>query len=132
MGGQTAPRHPSAEFVAFLTDLVTNQPKGKESHVCADTLSAHKTARVEAFLAQYPRVQLPFTPTYASWLNQVERWFAKIERDVLARGVLTSVPELNRKLLRDIRHYNTQPTPVKWKYFDASRRITPESIGTVH
>ena len=130
--GKTALRHTSAEFVAFLTDIVTNQPKGKEIHVIADNLSAHKTARVEAFLAQYPRVQLHFTPTYSSWLNQVELWFAKIERDVIARGVFTSVPDLKRKLMRYIRHYNTQPKPVKWKYFDASRRITPESIVTVH
>ena len=130
--GKTAPRHTSAEFVAFLTDLVTNQPTGKEIHVIADNLSAHKTARVEAFLAQYPRVHLHFTPTYSSWLNQVELWFAKIERDVIARGVFSSVPDLKRKLMRYIRQYNTQPKPVKWKYFDASRRITPESIVTVH
>lgn len=70
--GKTAPRHTSSEFVAFLTDLVTNQPNGKEIHVIADTLSAHKTGRVDAFLAQYPRVQLHVTPTYSSWLNQVE------------------------------------------------------------
>ncbi len=130
--GKTAPRHTSAEFVAFLTDIVTNQPTGKEIHVIADYLSAHKTSRVEAFLAQYPRVQLHFTPTYSSWLNQVELWFAKIERDVIARGVFPSLPDLKRKLMRSIRHYNTQPKPVKWKYFDASRRITPESIVTVH
>jgi transposase len=128
----TAPRHTSAEFVAFLTDIVPHQPTGKEIHVIADNLSAHKTARVEAFLAQYPRVQLHFTPTYSSWLNQVELWFAKIERDVIARGVFTSVPDLKRKLMRYIRHYNTQPKPVKWKYFDVSSRITPESIVTVH
>jgi transposase len=130
--GKTATRHTSAEFVAFLTDIVAHQPKGKEIHVIADNLSAHKTSRVEAFLAQYPRVQLHFTPTYSSWLNQVELWFAKIERDVIARGVFPSVPDLKRKLMRSIRHYNTQPKPVKWKYFDASRRITPESIVTVH
>ena len=130
--GKTAPRHTSSEFVAFLTDIVTHQTKGKEIHVIADNLSAHKTGRVDAFLAQYPRVHLHFTPTYSSWLNQVELWFAKIERDVIARGVFTSVPDLKRKLMRYIRHYNTQPKPVKWKYFDASRRITPESIVTVH
>jgi transposase len=109
--GQDAPRHTSAEFVAFLTDIVTHQPNGKEIHVIADNLSAHKTARVEAFLAQYPRVHLHFTPTYSSWLNQVELWFAKIERDVIARGIFTSVPDLKRKLMRYIRHYNTQPKP---------------------
>ena len=111
---------------------MVNQPHGKEIHVIADNLSAHKTPSVETFLAQYPRVHLHFTPTYSSWLNQVELWFAKIERDVIARGVFTSVPDLKRTLMRYIRHSNTPPNPVKWKYFDASRRITPESIVTVH
>jgi transposase len=98
--GKTAERHTSAEFVAFLTDLVVNQPRGKEMHVIADNLSAHKTKRVDEFLAAHPNVHLHFTPTYSSWLNQVELWFAKIERDVIARGVFTSVPDLKRKLMR--------------------------------
>jgi transposase len=130
--GKTAPRHTSAEFVAFLTDIVINQPRGKEIHVIADNLSAHKTQRVEQFLADHPNVHLHFTPTYSSWLNQVELWFAKIERDVIARGVFTSVPDLKRKLMRYIRHYNKVPKPVKWKYFDPSRRITPSSAVTGH
>jgi transposase len=104
---------------------VPHRPTGKEIHVIADNLAAHKTARVKAFLAQHPKVQPHFTPTYSSWLNQVELWFAKIERDVIARGIFTSVPDLKRTLLRYIRHYNTQPKPVKWKYFDASRRLLP-------
>ena len=130
--GKTATRHTSAEFVAFLTDLVVNQPKNKEIHVIADNLSAHKTKQVAAFLAAQPKLHLHFTPTYSSWLNQVELWFAKIERDVIARGVFTSVPDLKRKLMRYIRQYNQQPKSVKWKYFDPTRRITPESIVTVH
>lgn len=130
--GKTALRHTSAEFVAFLTDIVVNQPKGKEIHVIADNLSAHKTKRVETFLAEHPNVHLHFTPTYSSWLNQVELWFAKIERDVIARGVFNSVPDLKRKLMRYIRNYNQQPKPVKWKYFDPSRRISSESVVTVH
>jgi len=116
--GKTAERHTSAEFVAFLTDIVVNQPRGKEIHVIADNLSAHKTQRVEEFLAAHANVHLHFTPTYSSWLNQVELWFAKIERDVIARGVFTSVPDLKRKLMRYIRQYNKQAKPVKWKYFD--------------
>ena len=130
--GKTAARHTSAEFVAFLTDLVVQQPAGKEIHVIADNLSAHKTRRVEEFLTEHRNVHLHFTPTYSSWLNQVELWFGKIERDVIARGVFTSVADLKRKLMRYIRHYNQQAKPVKWKYFDPSRRITPESIVTVH
>ncbi len=79
--GKTAQRHTSAEIVAFLTDIVANQTKGKEIHVIADNLSAHKTRRVDEFLANHTNVHLHFTPTYSSWLNQVELWFGKIERD---------------------------------------------------
>src|SRR5215831_12147810 len=102
--GKTAARHTSAEFVAFLADIVVNQPAAKEIHVIADNLSAHKTRQVTEFLDWHPNVHLHFTPTYSSWLNQVELWFAKIERDVIARGVFTSVPDLRRKLMRYIRH----------------------------
>jgi transposase len=130
--GKTADRHTSAEFVAFLTDIVVNQPPGKEIHVIADNLSAHKTKRVQEFLDEHPNVHLHFTPTYSSWLNQVELWFGKIERDVIARGVFTSVPDLKRKLMRYIRQYNKAPKTVKWKYFDPTRRITPKSAVTGH
>ena len=133
--GRTAERHTSAEFVAFLTDLVTHQPPRQEIHVILDNLSAHKTKLVQAFLAAHPRVHVHFTPTYSSWLNQVELWFAKIERNVIARGIFTSVKDLARKLMRYIRTYNQDnqaPKPVKWKYSDINRRITPTSGVTVH
>lgn len=130
--GKTATRHTSAEFVAFLTDIAAHQPRTKEIHVIADNLSAHKTKQVETFLSAHPNVHMHFTPTYSSWLNQVELWFGKIERDVIARGVFTSVPDLKRKLMCYIRQYNKQPKPVKWKYFDTTRRITPNSIVTGH
>jgi len=130
--GKTADRHTSEQFIAFLTDLVANQPKGVEIHVIADNLSAHKTKRVTEFLQTYSNVRLHFTPTYSSWLNQVELWFAKIERDVIARGVFTSVKDLEKKLMRDIRHYNKAPKTVKWKYCDPSRRISTQSIVTGH
>lgn len=130
--GKTAARHTSAEFVAFLTDIVATQPRGKEIHVIADNLSAHKAGAVSAFLEQHKNVHMHFTPTYSSWLNQVELWFAKIERDVIARGVFTSLHDLKRKLMRYIRQYNKQPKPVKWKYFDVTRRITSDSSVTVH
>lgn len=130
--GKTAERHTSAQFVAFLMDLVVSQPRGREIHVIADNLSAHKTKRVREFLQAHPNVHLHFTPTYSSWLNQVELWFAKIERDVIARGIFTSVTDLARKLTRYIRHYNRAPKTVKWKYYDPSIRISTESIVTVH
>ena len=130
--GKTTARHTSAEFVAFLTDIVVNQPRGKEIHVIADNLSAHKTGQVEEFLQVHRNVHLHFTPTYSSWLNQVELWFAKIERDVIARGVFTSVPDLKRKLMRYIRQYNKSPRTVKWKYADPSRHISTQSVVTGH
>jgi transposase len=117
--------------VAFLADLVANQPRGKELHLIADNLSAHETKRVEQFLAAHPKVHLHYTPTYSSWLNQVENWFAKIERDVIARGVFTSVKDLARKLMRYIRHYNRAPKPIKWTYRDPSHRISLDTNITV-
>jgi transposase len=125
--GKATDRHTSQEFVAFLTDLVAHQPGGHQIHVIVDNLSAHKTRRVEAFLADHPAVRLHFTPTYSSWLNQVELWFAKIERDLIARGIFTSVPDLARKLMRYIRHYNKAPKPIKWRYRDVSNRIKPNT-----
>jgi transposase len=128
--GKTAARHTSAEFVALLADIVANQPRGKEIHVIADNLSAHKSRPVKDFLQSHAKVPMHFTPTYSSWLNQVQLWFAKIERDVIARGVFTSVPDLKRTLMRSIRRYNKNPKTVKWKYFDPSQRVTPESAVT--
>jgi hypothetical protein len=68
---------------------------------------------------------------YSSWLNQVENWFARIERDVIARGVFTSVRDLARKLMRYIRHYNRAPKPIKWTYRDPSHRINANTISSV-
>jgi len=121
--GKTAARHTSSEFVAFLTELVGSQPRRRAIHVIADNLSAHKTPQVHAFLAAHPRVTMHYTPTYSSWLNQVELWFAKIERDVIARGIFTSVSDLARKLRRYIHQYNRSATPFRWSYADPRRRI---------
>ncbi len=130
--GRTAERHTSAEFVAFLTDLVAHQPRKQEIHVILDNLSAHRTKQVQTFLSEHRTVQLHFTPTYSSWLNQVELWFAKIERDIIARGIFTSRHDLKRKLMRYIRKYNQSAKPVKWKYTDPRHRITPTLFVTVH
>jgi transposase len=130
--GKTAQRHTSAEFVAFLCELSAHQASHKEIHLIADNLSAHKTSKVQAFLAAHPKIHLHFTPTYSSWLNQVELWFAKIQRDVIARGVFTSIKDLDKKIMRYIRQYNQKPKTVKWKYFDPTTRITCHSTVTAH
>ena len=121
--GDTAPRHTSEEFVAFLTALVDRQPRRRPIHIILDNLATHKTQKVRTFLADHPHVQLHFTPTYSSWLNQVELWFAKIERDVIARGIFTSVTDLKRKIMRYIRRYNRDAKPFRWSYADPRRRI---------
>jgi transposase len=121
--GHTAARHTSEDFLAFLTQVVDAQPRRREVHIILDNLATHKTQKVRTFLAAHPRVHLHFTPTYSSWLNQVELWFAKIERQVLARGIFTSVADLRRKILRYIRRYNTAAKPVRWSYADPSRHI---------
>ena len=130
--GKTAARHTTEEFVAFLAEIVAQQPRGKEIHVIADNLSAHKTQRVRQFLDDHPNVKIHFTPTYSSWLNQVELWFARIERDVIARGIFTSVADLRKKLMTYIRHYNQAPKTIKWTYRDTSRRAGITSSGTGH
>jgi len=129
--GKTTRRHTSAEFVAFLASLVSGQPKQREIHVIVDNLSTHKTERVQLFLQEHPKVKLHFTPTYSSWLNQVELWFSKIERDVIARGVFSSVKDLAKKILRYIRHYNRQAKPIKWTYKHTRNRIRPASDSNV-
>jgi len=121
--GKTVPRHTSTAFVAFLSELVAHQPRSREIHVIVDNLSAHKTSHVKEFLANHPRVHIHYTPTYSSWLNQVELWFSKIERDVIARGIFKSPKDLARKLMRYIRQYNTDARPFRWTYRNPSKRI---------
>lgn len=130
--GKPVARHTSQEFIGFLREVIDSQPRGKEIHVILDNLSAHKSAAVREFLDNHPQIHFHFTPTYSSWLNQVEIWFSKIERDVIARGVFTSVADLARKLMRYIRHYNKRAKPIRWTYRDTSRRITHDSAVTVH
>ncbi len=121
--GQTTARHTSHEFVSFLNEVVSTQPAGREIHVILDNFATHKTELVKQFLAEHPNVHFHFTPTYSSWLNQVESWFSKLQREVIDRGIFTSVADLKRKILRYIRLYQKAAKPFRWKYSDPSRRI---------
>jgi transposase len=123
--GKTAKRHTSSEFVSFLEEIVASQPSGKSIHVIADNLSAHKTKLVAAFLEAHVNVRIHYTPTYSSWLNQVENWFSKIQRHVITRGVFHSLADLRFKLMRYIRQYNKTATPIKWTYSNPKQRIKP-------
>src|SRR5205814_8788849 len=126
--GKTARRHTSAEFVGFLTGLVSKAKWAREIHIVLDNLSAHKTPAVEEFVAQHPKVRFHFTPTYSSWLNQVELWFAKIQRDVISRGIFTSVADLARKLRKYIEAYAKLAKPFRWTYTDHQKRIRINEI----
>ena len=131
--GKTAARHTSQDFVAFLKEIVALCPPNQQIHIILDNLSAHKTTLVREFLEENPRIRFHFTPTYSSWLNQVELWFAKIEREVIARGVFTSVSDLARKLRRYINAYSANAQPFRWKYSDPARRIrTNDFYATGH
>jgi transposase len=130
--GQTVPRHTSDAFVEFLTDVVDAAPRAREIHVILDNLSTHKTQAVRTFLLHHPKVRLHFTPTYSSWLNQIELWFSKIERDLLARGIFTSVPDLARRIRTYIRQYNKHAKPIRWSYRNPTHRISSTSAHTVH
>jgi transposase len=125
INAKTAARHTSEEFVDFLQQVLAVCKPKQEIHIILDKLSAHKTKQVEEFLEAHLKVKLHFTSTYSSWLNQVEIWFARIEREVIARGVFTSVQDLARKLMRYIRAYSKTARPFEWKYSDVQRRIKP-------
>ncbi len=123
----TASNDPHFEAkAADIIELYVNPPQ-PAAVFCVDEHA------VEQFLADHPKVRLHFTPTYSSWLNQVEIWFAKIERDVIARRVFTSVSDLRRKLMKYIRAHAERARPIRWTYNDKKRRITAKRItGTAH
>jgi transposase len=126
--GKTAKRHTRAELLAFLQPLLGKARWAKEIHIVLDHLSAHKTKAVEEFLAQHPKLRFHFTPTYSSWLNQVELWFAKIQRDGISRGIFTSVADLARKLRKYIGAYAKSAGPFRWTYTDPRKRIRINEI----
>ena len=85
--GQDDGRHTSPDFVDFFGEVVATRALDEEIHVTLDNLSTHRTKPLEATLDEHPYVTLHFTPTYSSWLNQLELWFSKVQRDVLSRGI---------------------------------------------
>ena len=106
----------SENFVEFLGDLVRHTPKGLDLHCIADNLSAHKTGDVATFLEQNPHVHIHYTPTHASWLNQVELFFSILERRLLRRGEFASVDELADRIIAFIKDYNRRAAPFRWTY----------------
>jgi len=107
-------RHRHQEFLAFLKHIDQNVPSDLDVHLICDNYGTHKHPRVRAWLARRPRYQVHYTPTYASWLNQVERWFGLITRQAIRRGSDRSVPDLVGRIRRYTEHYNLTARPFLW------------------
>jgi len=121
-------RHTSAEFVRFLDEAVVGRRR-KQIHLILENLSVHKTAAVRAWLERHPQVQFHFTPTYSSWLNQVEIWLGMITRDCIRHGIFRSVPDLVTQILGYVRLYNRNAQPFRWTYRNPKRRIHVSPIS---
>lgn len=98
-------RHRHQEFLAFLRDLDTQVPAPLALHLILANYGTHKHRKVKAWLARHPRVHRHFTPTYASWLNQVERWFALITPRAIRRGSVRQVRELIERIERFVERF---------------------------
>jgi transposase len=107
-------QHRSTDFVAFLREIDDNVPAGLDIHVIVDNLSAHKSPVVKRWLIRKPRFHLHFTPTYASWLNLVERFFGLLTDEALRRGSHTSTPELRAAIVAYVDAHNEESQPFKW------------------
>ncbi len=111
--GQTRARHRGEDFLAFLRQVEAAYPEG-ELHVVLDNVSTHKTPAVREWLADRPRITFHFTPTSASWMNQVETWFGILSRQAIRRGSFGSVKELIAKIRAFIDSWNAGSTPFVW------------------
>jgi transposase len=111
---ETHRRHRSVEFRKFLDRVEASVPPTMDVHLIMDNYGTHKTPRIRAWLAKRPRFHVHFTPTYGSWLNLVERWFAELTTKQIKRGAHRSVPELERAIWEFLDVHNEDPTPFVW------------------
>lgn len=112
--GRCMPRHRRREFLRFLKQIDKETAPDLDLHIILDNYATHKTAEVRAWLAAHPRFHLHFTPTSASWLNRVERFFAEITEKRIRRGVFTSVADLEKAIMSYLEHHNANPKPFVW------------------
>jgi transposase len=112
--GQLHRRHRSSEFRQFLDLIEANVPAGLEAHIIMDNYGTHKTAIIRKWFVKRPRFHVHFTPTYGSWINLVERWFAEITNQRIRRGVFRSVRELEAAIREYIDVHNENPKPFVW------------------
>jgi putative transposase len=107
-------RHRHQEYLQFLKQVDTNVPPDLGIHLVVDNYSTHKHPKVKRWFAVHPRYQIHYTPTYASWLNQVEIWFNLITQRAIRRGTFKSVKELIAKIEQFVDHYNRHSHPFVW------------------
>ena len=112
--GKCYKRHRATEFLDFLKKIDAAVPEGPDVHLVMDNYATHKTPKIKAWLARRPHWHIHFTPTSASWINQVERWFAELTRKQLQRGVHRSTAELEADITAFIAAHNEDPKPYKW------------------
>jgi len=112
--GQLRHRHRSMEFRKFLDLIETHVPAGLDVHLVVDNYSTHKTALIRNWFAKRPHFHVHFTPTYGSWINLVERWFAELTNKRIRRGVFRSVKDLESAIREFIAAHNQNPKPFVW------------------
>ena len=112
--GKCYPRHRSSEFLKFLREIEANVPDDLDVHLVMDNYATHKTQAIRKWLVTRPRWHVHFTPTSASWINQVERFFAEVTERQIRRGVHRSTRELKTAIVSYIDHHNESPKPFKW------------------
>lgn len=112
--GKCYKRHRAAEFQDFLKQIDARVPEGLDIHIIMDNYAPHKTAMIKTWLARRPHYHVHFTPTSASWINQVERWFAELTRKQIRRGVHTSTKQLETDIRAFIERHNENPKPYRW------------------
>jgi transposase len=112
--GQLHRRHRSVEFRKFLDVIESQVPVGLDVHLIVDNYATHKTALIRKWFAKRPRFHVHFTPTYGSWINLVERWFAELTNKRIRRGVFRSVKDLETAIREFIEVHNEDPTPFVW------------------
>jgi transposase len=112
--GECLPKHRHDEFLRFLRRLDREVEPGLDIHVIVDNYATHKHANVKAWLARHPRVHLHFTPTSASWVNLVERFFRDITEQCIRRGVFRSVADLKAAIMDYLQQRNANPRPYTW------------------
>lgn len=130
-------RHRHQEFLAFLRHIDANVPDGLDIHLVVDNYCTHKHAKVKAWLARRPRFHMHYTPTHASWINQVERWFGLITQQAIRRGSFSNVKQLTRKINAFVEQYNTNASPFAWvataeSILDKIERLCKHISGTQH